>query len=134
MKALSIRQPWAWLIVMGFKPIENRTWATGHRGEILIHASASYSVRECMDAVAFVYDIAGRSITLPMHHLLQRGGFVGTATLTDCVEQSDSRWFVGPYGFVFANPKPTKFLPYKGRLGFFNVPWETREALGLTPF
>ncbi|HTV55212.1 MAG TPA: ASCH domain-containing protein, partial [Terriglobia bacterium] len=39
MKALSIRQPWAWLIVNGFKPIENRSWNTNFRGRILIHAS-----------------------------------------------------------------------------------------------
>ena len=26
MKALSIRQPWAWLIVNGYKDVENRTW------------------------------------------------------------------------------------------------------------
>ena len=38
MKAISIRQPWAWLIVHGYKDVENRTWATKHRGPILIHA------------------------------------------------------------------------------------------------
>lgn len=39
MKALSIRQPWAWLIVNGFKDIENRSWDTKYRGLVLIHAS-----------------------------------------------------------------------------------------------
>jgi ASCH domain len=38
MKALSVRQPWAWLIVQGFKGIENRTWQTSFRGTVLIHA------------------------------------------------------------------------------------------------
>jgi hypothetical protein len=32
MKTLSVRQPYAWLIVAGFKPIENRTWRTTYRG------------------------------------------------------------------------------------------------------
>lgn len=41
MKALSIRQPWAWAIVNGHKTIENRTWATTYRGPLLIHASKS---------------------------------------------------------------------------------------------
>jgi len=36
--SLSIRQPWAWLIVQGHKPIENRTWPTTYRGPLLIHA------------------------------------------------------------------------------------------------
>ncbi|WP_206002040.1 ASCH domain-containing protein [Paraburkholderia aromaticivorans] len=40
MKALSIRQPWAWLIVKGHKDIENRTWSTRFRGRVLIHAGA----------------------------------------------------------------------------------------------
>lgn len=37
MIALSIRQPHAWLIVHGIKDVENRTWATTHRGPTLIH-------------------------------------------------------------------------------------------------
>jgi len=37
--ALSIWQPWAWLIANGYKDIENRTWWTKFRGPFLIHAS-----------------------------------------------------------------------------------------------
>ena len=39
MKVLSVRQPWAWLIAIGCKTIENRTWSRNYRGRILIHAS-----------------------------------------------------------------------------------------------
>ena len=38
-KIISVRQPWAWLIVAGHKDIENRTWRTSYRGRLLIHAS-----------------------------------------------------------------------------------------------
>jgi len=41
MKAISLLQPWASLVVMGIKTIETRNWATKHRGTILIHASKS---------------------------------------------------------------------------------------------
>lgn len=41
-KVLSIRQPWAWLIVNGYKTIENRTWRVNDRGPILIHAGKSF--------------------------------------------------------------------------------------------
>lgn len=41
MKVLSVKQPWAWLICMGIKNVENRTWARKFRGRILIHASAT---------------------------------------------------------------------------------------------
>jgi hypothetical protein len=39
MKALSLRQPWAHMVVHGPKHIENRRWNTSFRGEFLIHAA-----------------------------------------------------------------------------------------------
>lgn len=39
MKALSIKQPWAHLIVSGVKDVENRSWKTNYRGRIFVHAS-----------------------------------------------------------------------------------------------
>lgn len=42
MKAISINQPWAWCIVNGYKPIENRDWATQFRGTVLIHAGKKF--------------------------------------------------------------------------------------------
>lgn len=43
MKVLSLLQPWATLVVIGAKKIETRSWATQHRGELLIHASMGKS-------------------------------------------------------------------------------------------
>jgi hypothetical protein len=41
MKALSIMQPWAWLIVNGHKAIENRNWRCHYRGPVLIMPARS---------------------------------------------------------------------------------------------
>lgn len=41
-KCLSVRQPWAWLILNGYKTIENRTWRVNDRGPILIHAGKQF--------------------------------------------------------------------------------------------
>jgi hypothetical protein len=41
LKAISIRQPWAWLIVNGYKDVKNRIWAANLRGRVLIHAGAT---------------------------------------------------------------------------------------------
>lgn len=41
LRCLSVQQPWAWLICVGGKTIENRTWKTDFRGTIAIHASTS---------------------------------------------------------------------------------------------
>lgn len=123
MKALSIRQPWAWLIVNGHKDIENRTWATQFRGRFLVHASATMTRGDYEACVIFIAQFR-TPWRLPAFDILkpQCGGIVGAATLMDCVTSDPSRWFVGDYGFVLARPEALPFQPCKGRLGFFEVP------------
>ena len=51
-----------------------------------------------------------------------RGAIIGEVDIVDCVTQSDSPWFEGPYGLVLANPTLyDQPIPYKGRLGLFEV-------------
>jgi hypothetical protein len=40
----------------------------------------------------------------------------------DCVEDHPSKWFFGPYGFVFKDPRKIPFKHWPGRLSFFDVP------------
>lgn len=120
MKALSIRQPWAWLIVMDWKPVENRTWCTKHRGPTLIHAAKGMTREEYEAAKLLAWRI-NSEIVLPEFYDLERGGIVGMATLTDVANFSFSHWFSGPYGFVMDDPKPLPFVSLKGQLGFFEV-------------
>lgn len=47
MKALSVRQPWAWAIARGHKDVVNRRWATTYRGPLLIHASMRIDLDAC---------------------------------------------------------------------------------------
>lgn len=42
MLAISLKQPWAQLVVLGAKRVETRSWPTNYRGEIAIHASKSF--------------------------------------------------------------------------------------------
>lgn len=121
MKALSIRQPWAWLILNAGKDIENRVWKTQFRGPVLIHASAGMTISEYGMAALFVARQVHPGIVLPTMADLPRGGIVGQVEITDCVDGSCSPWFCGPYGFVLANPKPLPFKPCKGSLKFFEV-------------
>lgn len=116
MKALSIQQPWAWLIVNGFKDVENRTWATKHRGRTLVHASLKFD-RDGYDFVRHEF----QGIAMPEPEEFERGGIVGEVDITDCVDGMESLWFFGPYGFVLAKAKELPFSPCKGRLGFFDV-------------
>ena len=127
MKALSIRQPWAWLILHAGKDIENRDWPTRYRGPILIHASKGMTRSEYDDAEATAYGtlrLLGPTsdFPLPKFNDIERGGIIGQVDLVDCVQDSTSPWFFGKYGFVLRNPKPLPFTPLKGQLGFFDVP------------
>lgn len=49
------------------------------------------------------------------------GGIVGEVEIVDCVDESESPWFFGKFGFVLRNAKPLPFRAHKGRLGFFDV-------------
>ncbi len=115
--AISVRQPWAWLIIHGGKDIENRTWKTKIRGRVLIHASKGmteeeYSATECWAG-------CNLGVWLPERTLLLRGGIIGSVEIVDCVTKSESQWFSGPYGFVLRNPEPIPFRACRGMLNFF---------------
>ena len=123
MKALSVRQPWAWLIIHGGKDIENRTWPTKFRGQSLIHAAKGMTRHEYETVEGDLLCHAGTAaVDLPPYEELARGGIIGSVEVVDCVSASDSAWFAGPYGFVLRSPSPMEFLPFKGQLGFFEVP------------
>lgn len=117
MKAISIRQPWAWLIVHGYKDIENRTWRTNHRGPILIHAGKAIDP----DYPQIYRFCADHSIELPLIAQLPKGGIVGAASITDCVVHSSSVWFEGPYGFILEDAQPLPFHSMRGQLGIFSA-------------
>lgn len=121
MRILSIRQPWAWLIVNGLKDIENRNWTTGYRGSLLIHAGKQFED----DAIHWILarlDPDERQKFPMRKSAFQRGGIVGIATLTDVVTTHESKWFVGRYGFVLKDAQPLPFMPLPGQLGLFDAP------------
>ncbi|KAB2896783.1 MAG: hypothetical protein F9K35_13300 [Burkholderiaceae bacterium] len=140
MKALSIRQPWAWLILRpdlttpsaregarcfsGIKPVENRTWETMYRGELLIHASQTVTRDDYEACKLFLLSderTAHVAMDLPAREALQVGGIVGRVQLVACTRAHESPYFCGPFGWVFDDPQPLPFKPLKGRLGLFNV-------------
>ena len=118
MKALSIRQPWAWLIANGYKDIENRNWHTRFRGRIYIHAGKRFD----NDAIGWLIDrgLAPIKTVIPDIDDIPRGAIIGEVDIVDCVTHSSSPWFVGTYGFVLANVEQyDKPIPCRGKLGFF---------------
>jgi ASCH domain len=143
MKALSIRQPWAWLIVNGYKTVENRSRSLGkHCGPLLIHASSQMTHA---DYVAAYKHIAGqpalRNLLADLPPIsspkFEFGGIVGTANMSMKLENINAHearavfvnakfvdWYTGPVGYVLKDAKPLPFKECKGRLGFFDVDYE----------
>jgi hypothetical protein len=134
MKALSIKQPWAWLICAGYKDIENRNWFIGRKvasgavdfslvlpTRIFVHAGKT------PDFTWDTEDFIKRNLTESQYkdyqaysNYLTFGAIIGEVDITACVKESESPWFVGPYGFVLDNAAfydPP--IPCRGALGFF---------------
>ncbi len=143
MKALSIRQPWAWAILHAGKRIENRDWkGCSYRGPLLIHAAKGCGKAEFDDAIEsiitigvprdLVRTVAEMRVALRgVHHgegtwvprdVMPFGGIVGVCDVVDVVRESSDPWFFGPLGLVLANVRPLPMWPFKGALGFFDVP------------
>jgi hypothetical protein len=123
MRALSIRQPWAELIMLGRKRYELRTWSTRLRGRIAIHASKRV-------------DREGAGLAGLRPEELVGGAILGTAELADCVAYTRAMaeelhrarahftgWTPGWMAFVLDDPQRVERpIPYPGRLGFFKIP------------
>lgn len=119
--ALSIRQPWAELILQGRKTIEVRTWNTRHRGELWVHAGAR------RDAQALnMFDLKAVDLAF--------GALVGACELYNCIEFSEETWEEwrslhlneGPlerrqYAWLLRNPRRTVPRVFTGRLGLMRI-------------
>ena len=132
MKAITIKQPWASLIVSGLKDIENRTWNCPKKylgKRVLIHA-AKTSVKEGWSA------LNGMQIEKVSKHKdklygdnedLPKGAIIGSVEIVDCIQNHPSPWAEkGVWNWVLANPilfpEP---IPAKGKLSF----WEYDKIL-----
>ena len=122
-KCLSLKQPYAELIVSVKKTIELRKWNTKYRGQFLIHASKTINSEACK-----VYNIDISSLIT--------GAIVGSAQLQDVkIYQSKDEFIADQskhfavsaysepmYGFLLFDAKRfDNSIPLKGRLGFFDV-------------
>ena len=123
MKVLTIKEPWASLIIEGYKKYEFRSWKTNYRGKILIHAGMSIE-KEILERFKN-YDID-----------VQKGMIIGEAELVDCIKvtpefqneliKTDKTVYgrsnhAEDYAWKLENVvKYDKPIPAKGQLGLWN--------------
>jgi hypothetical protein len=142
MKAISIQQPWAWLIINGPKGLENRNWRSNFRGPVLIHAGLNHDTW-ALQKVGLKYFLTPGFILWLMERGLDRtvvelqearfyfGGIVGKADVVGEVQKSVDPWFSGPNAFVLEDRAPLPFVQMRGQLNFFEVPDQVVHQLGL---
>ncbi|MEL7215425.1 MAG: hypothetical protein AAGJ96_05760 [Pseudomonadota bacterium] len=127
--ALSVRQPWAWAIVAGHKPIENRTLGAIRSGgmdlrRIALHAAAGMTKKEYKWAQ---WRMAQVGVAVPRPEDLPRSAIIGAVTVTDIVFESESPWFGGPCGLVLEAATSCEPIPASGALGYFE--WQPGGSL-----
>jgi len=119
MMALSVRQPWAWLIMAGHKDVENRSWCIRTPIRIWIHAASGMTRAEY--AWCWLY-AAALGVEIPPFSSLVRGCLLGTIKVEQCCHDTPSPWYddvLAPWGWVLSDPRPLK------------TPWRCRGQLGL---
>lgn len=92
-----------------------------------MHAAQGMTRQEYEESELFA--LQANVTVLPPFEQLQRGGIVGSVELVDCLDHSDSPWYMGEKGFLLRDPRPLPFVPMKGRLGFFDVPDELLQKV-----
>lgn len=131
MKAITICQPYAELIAVGSKRVENRVWPTNYRGPLLIHAGKSrdWLILDDSGAMDIEYGIPVANMAF--------GAVVATARLIDCVRHEaieagkydeiypwvkGHRHAIGPWCWILEGvrrlPNP---LPARGAQGLFEI-------------
>jgi hypothetical protein len=131
MKCLSLKQPYAELLISGRKTIELRKWNTNFRGQFLVHASKDVNKEKC--------EFLGIDC-----NILDIGAILGTAILQDVKEYKNRTEFERDrnrhfadfknfanyhYGFIIRNAKRfRKPFPYLGQLKFFEVSRPIRKV------
>ncbi|MCL5976186.1 MAG: ASCH domain-containing protein [Candidatus Parvarchaeota archaeon] len=131
MKCLSVKQPFADLIIAGKKRIEIRGWKTNYRGNLLIHAS---KIPDITALKRFEIDKSGIAL----------GKIIGKVDLVGCKKYENRRDFLSDkslhlagsykssyrYGFILENPARLKRpIPLNGRLGIFNIEVKLKSLL-----
>lgn len=132
--ALSVKAPWAWLIVNGFKDVENRKWKTKFRGRLIIQAAGNLERRDYADAYTFAASIDSEiAAALPPFadcQKLERLA-LGSVEVADVFERPvagviTSPWHTeGCYGLKLVKPRIYNPAPsVRGQLGIFQLPEE----------
>ncbi|MFA6889897.1 MAG: ASCH domain-containing protein [Bacilli bacterium] len=135
MHAITIKEPWLWLILNKGKDVENRTWSTNYRGRLYLHSSKSFDYNAlkklwkidselCREVVDFFeVEYNKKTNTAKVNNFASFGKILGFVELVDCVKGYSSPWAeTGLYHWVLKNPQLSKEeIECKGKLGVWTL-------------
>ena len=106
-RALTVRQPWASLIIAGIKNVENRSKPTSYRGTLIIHAGLGVEAGPMAEHGHLVAAYPA-------------GAIIGTVDLVGCVQGHKSPWAMdGHWHWILANPRACKPVAAAGALSLW---------------
>jgi len=126
MKAISVRQPWAKLIIQNEKTVEIRKLHTNYRGPLLIHAAVIVGKTEFIKA----------NVDPNSREMYEQKAIIGIVDLKDVLSLTAALWeelrekhlLPGKwsrdeykYAWILENPRPIKPIPYIGLPAIFSV-------------
>jgi len=135
-RALTVRQPYAWAIAIGEKDVENRTWVARYRGLLAIHAGKTV-YRGDLDDPLILETIAGREFAIGEAESAL-GAVVAVGVLAGCHHESTEqpRHSCSPWGqrdayhWQLADVRPLREpVPCKGALGLWRLPADVEKAV-----
>jgi ASCH domain len=128
-KALTIRQPWAWAVVYAGKDVENRRWRTSYRGPLLIHAGRTDDPAATARVLWTMADPGAWGQPRPAFEA--RGAIIGVANLAEVLTDSPSRWADShQYHWVLESPAPLdRPVPCAGKPGLWTPPDAAMAAI-----
>lgn len=127
MKVISIKEPFATLLMLNIKHIETRSWKTNYRGELYIHASGKSVAKEFL-----TNDIV---LELIKDMKMNYGNIICKGNLVDCIymdetfieeikkntcEYACGSYEVGRYAWIFDKLEPIKPISTKGKLNIWD--------------
>lgn len=137
MKALTLTQPWASLVALGYKRVETRSWPIYRSQFSTIAIHAAKGMPKAARDFAEVEHTLGR-----IPGAIPRGAVVAVARLLDCRRTEEAAGMVsglerylGDYspgrwawflGYVYALSKP---VPCRGALGLWELPAEIEAEI-----
>lgn len=131
MKALTLTQPWATLVVTHNKKIETRSWGTKYRGKLAIHAAKGFPAY----AKGLCYDVCFKECLqfsgYASADMLPLGAVIGVCELVDVKKIVD--YTVLPKGkeYIFGDYGIGRYMWFLENVEMFDKPFAVRGALGL---